>query len=74
LRGLQQGSERTEAEESVSIAHMAKGNIKHEIDRRRFEKADSVTGLGSTDQMGNSFPIPRTRGIQKSSWTHHYQQ
>lgn len=44
---------------------MAKENIKHEIDRGRFEKADSITGPGSMDQMENSSLIPRTRGIQK---------
>ena len=42
---------------------MVKENIKHEIGRGRFEKADSITGPGSTDQMGNSSPIPRTSGI-----------
>ena len=63
MRGLQQGRERTEAGKPVSTAHMAKENIKHEIDRGRFEKADSVTGPSNMDQMGNSSPIPRTRGI-----------
>lgn len=63
MRGLQQGRERTEAGERVSTAHMAKENIKHEIDMGRFEKADSITGPGSVDQMVNSSPIPRIRGI-----------
>lgn len=65
MRGLQQGRERIEAGELVKTGHMAKENIKHEIDRGRFEKADSITGPGSINQMENSSLIPRTRGIQK---------
>lgn len=65
MRSLLQGRERTEAGELAKTGHMAKENIKHEIDRGRFEKADSITGPGSMDQMENSSLIPRTRGIQK---------
>lgn len=63
LRSSQQGRERTEAGELVRRAHTTEENVKHKTDKETREQTTLWPSLGSMDQMGNSSPISRAKGI-----------